>query len=85
MFSKFGQLKKNETVLVHGGTSGIGSVTIMLAKIFGAKVFTTVGSVEKMKVVSSLGADKVINYMTEDFAEKIADIPKIKGSIWWLI
>lgn len=76
---QIGQLKKNETVLVHGGTSGIGSVTIMLAKIFGAKVFTTVGSVEKMKVASSLGTDKVINYMTEDFAEKIVEYTQNKG------
>ncbi|HEM6903660.1 TPA: zinc-binding dehydrogenase, partial [Providencia stuartii] len=54
---QIGKLKKGETVLIHGGTSGIGSVAIMLAKAFGATVITTVGSAEKVEVAKSLGAD----------------------------
>lgn len=64
---QIGQLKQGETVLIHGGTSGIGSVAIMLAKAFGATVITTVGSDEKVSVAKSLGADCVINYRNQDF------------------
>ncbi|ETT03371.1 NAD(P)H-quinone oxidoreductase [Providencia sp. PROV188] len=66
---QIGQLKKGETVLIHGGTSGIGSVAIMLAKAFGATVITTVGSEDKAIAAKSLGADCVINYRTDDFVK----------------
>ncbi|MCW7762775.1 NAD(P)H-quinone oxidoreductase [Photorhabdus luminescens] len=69
-----GKLKHGENLLIHGGTSGIGSVTIMLAKAFGAKVITTVGSDEKAKVAHSLGADFVINYRKEDFVDRVLKI-----------
>lgn len=62
-----GALKSGETLLVHGGTSGIGTTAIQLAKAFGAKVFTTAGSAEKCAVCRKLGADLAINYKTEDF------------------
>ena len=62
-----GALKAGETLLVHGGTSGIGTTAIMLAKAFGAKVFATVGSDEKARECLKLGADLAINYRTEDF------------------
>jgi NADPH2:quinone reductase len=62
-----GGLKKGETLLVHGGSSGIGTTAIMLAKAFGARVFTTAGSAEKCEACRKLGADLVINYKTEDF------------------
>ena len=62
-----GGLKKGETLLVHGGTSGIGTTAIMLAKEFGARVITTAGSDEKCAAARKLGADVAINYKTEDF------------------
>jgi putative PIG3 family NAD(P)H quinone oxidoreductase len=62
-----GGLKSGETVLVHGGTSGIGTTAIQLAKAFGARVITTAGSDEKCDACRKLGADVAINYKTEDF------------------
>ncbi|HEY1152437.1 MAG TPA: NAD(P)H-quinone oxidoreductase [Pseudolabrys sp.] len=62
-----GALKRGETLLVHGGTSGIGTVAIQLAKQFGARVITTAGSAEKCEAARKLGADVAVNYKTEDF------------------
>jgi NADPH2:quinone reductase len=62
-----GALKEGETLLVHGGSSGIGTTAIQLAKAFGAKVFVTAGSEEKCEACRKLGADLAINYKTEDF------------------
>jgi NADPH:quinone reductase len=62
-----GGLKAGETLLVHGGSSGIGTVAIQLAKAFGARVITTAGSVEKCDACRRLGADVAIDYKTEDF------------------
>lgn len=62
-----GALKAGETLLVHGGSSGIGTTAIQLAKQFGAKVFVTAGSDEKCEACRNLGADLAINYKTEDF------------------
>jgi NADPH:quinone reductase len=64
-----GHLMSGETFLVHGGTSGIGSTAIMLAKQFGAKVIATAGSDEKCAACLKLGADVAINYRTQDFVE----------------
>ena len=66
MFER-GRLAAGETVLIHGGSSGIGTTAIQLAKAFGARVVTTAGSPEKCAACSKLGADVVINYKTEDF------------------
>ncbi|MBI6548243.1 NAD(P)H-quinone oxidoreductase [Xenorhabdus lircayensis] len=65
-----GKLKAGETVLIHGGTSGIGTVATLLAKSFNAYVITTVGSEEKRRASLALGANFSINYRTEDFIEK---------------
>jgi putative PIG3 family NAD(P)H quinone oxidoreductase len=62
-----GGLKKGETLLVHGGSSGIGTTAIQLASAFGAYVVTTAGSAEKCAACLKLGADRAINYRTEDF------------------
>lgn len=62
-----GALKAGETLLVHGGTSGIGTTAIMLAKAFGAKVIITAGSDEKCATCLKIGADQAINYRTTDF------------------
>src|SRR5476651_2404869 len=69
-----GQLKAGETLLVHGGSSGIGTTAIQLAKNFGAHVIVTAGSDEKCSACRRLGADTAINYKTEDFvaATKVA-------------
>ncbi|MDV4169460.1 NAD(P)H-quinone oxidoreductase [Rhodovulum sp. FJ3] len=62
-----GGLKAGERFLVHGGSSGIGTTAIQLAKAFGARVFTTAGSEEKCRICSELGAERAINYRDEDF------------------
>lgn len=62
------ELKAGETVLIHGGSSGIGTTAIQLAKAFGAHVFTTVGTPEKADACIRLGADRAILYKSEDFA-----------------
>lgn len=64
-----GALQAGETFLVHGGSSGIGTMAIQLAKAFGARVFTTVGNEEKAQVCRDLGADMVVNYREADFVE----------------
>ena len=62
-----GRLRAGETLLVHGGSSGIGTTAIQLAKAFGASVITTAGSAEKCEACRRLGADVAVNYKTEDF------------------
>jgi NADPH2:quinone reductase len=62
-----GRLQAGETLLVHGGSSGIGTAAIQLAKAFGARVVTTAGSAEKCDACRRLGADVAVNYRTEDF------------------
>lgn len=68
-----GGLKAGETFLIHGGTSGIGTTAIQLASVFGARVFATAGSDEKCRVCENLGAEKGINYRTEDFVEVLRE------------
>ena len=62
-----GGLKAGETLLIHGGSSGIGTTAIQLAKQFGARVIVTVGSDDKCEACRKLGADHAINYKTQDF------------------
>ena len=64
-----GGLKAGERFLVHGGSSGIGTTAIQLASHFGARVFATAGSADKCKVCTDLGAERAIDYKTEDFVE----------------
>lgn len=66
---KRGELKSGNTFMVHGGTSGIGTTAIQLAKAFGAKVITTAGTDLKCDFCTQLGADLAINYRNEDFVE----------------
>lgn len=70
-----GGLRAGERFLVHGGTSGIGTTAIQLARAFGARVFATAGSDEKCAVCRDLGAERAINYRTEDFV----DVLKAEG------
>jgi NADPH:quinone reductase len=74
-----GALKSGEWVLVHGGTSGIGVTAIQLAKAFGAKVITTVGSDDKCQAARGLGADAAINYKTQDFASVVKETTANRG------
>jgi NADPH2:quinone reductase len=75
-----GALKAGETLLVHGGTSGIGTTSIMLAKAFGARVIVTAGSDEKCAACRKLGADVAINYKTEDFVVASKEATGGKGA-----
>ncbi|MEM7300930.1 MAG: NAD(P)H-quinone oxidoreductase [Pseudomonadota bacterium] len=74
-----GGLKSGERFLVHGGSSGIGTTAIQLAKAFGAEVFTTAGSDEKCDACHKLGADHVINYRNESFVDVIKDKTNRQG------
>jgi NADPH2:quinone reductase len=74
-----GGLKAGETFLVHGGTSGIGTTAIMLAKAFGATVFTTVGTADKAEAARKLGADIAVNYREEDFVAALKAATDGKG------
>ena len=69
-----GRLGAGETFLVHGGSSGIGSTAIQLAKHFGARVIATAGSSTKCAFCKTLGADFAIDYKTQDFAEEVRKI-----------
>ncbi len=66
-------LKPGEWILIHGGSSGIGTTAIMLAKNFGSKVIVTAGSDEKCEACRKLGADVAINYNTTDFVQAVKD------------
>jgi NADPH2:quinone reductase len=75
-----GGLKQGETLLVHGGSSGIGTAAIQLAKTFGARVITTAGSEEKCEACRKLGADTAINYKTQDFVAIAKEVTGGKGA-----
>lgn len=74
-----GGLKAGETVLIHGGTSGIGTTAIMLAIAKGATVFATAGSDDKCATCLKLGATRAINYRTEDYVQAVKDATGGKG------
>ena len=74
-----GQLKARESLLVHGGSSGIGTTAIQLSKAFGATVYTTAGTSEKCEFCENLGADVSINYSEQDFSEEIKRLTEGKG------
>jgi len=75
-----GGLKRGETLLIHGGSSGIGTAAIQLAKAFGARVITTAGSPEKCDACRKLGADVAVNYETEDFVAATKTATGDKGA-----
>ena len=74
-----GQLQAGEWLLVHGGTSGIGTTAIQLATARGAHVIATAGSDEKCRACEQLGAEAAINYKTEDFVERVKTITGGRG------
>jgi NADPH2:quinone reductase len=69
-----GALEAGDWFLVHGGTSGIGTTAIQLAKAFGARVIATAGSADKCQVCRDLGADHAVNYKTDDFVAVVKDV-----------
>ncbi|MDC1311980.1 NAD(P)H-quinone oxidoreductase [Burkholderiales bacterium] len=73
------QLTEQETILVHGGSSGIGTTAIQLCKALGRKIFVTAGSDEKCHACEAIGATKAINYRNEDFVERILALTDNKG------
>jgi putative PIG3 family NAD(P)H quinone oxidoreductase len=72
-------LRSGETLLIHGGSSGIGTTAIQLAKNLGSTVFATAGSPEKCALCENLGASKAINYRDEDFEEAIKEVTNKRG------
>lgn len=74
-----GGLKPGETLLIHGGSSGIGTMAIQMAKAHGAKVFVTVGGQDKVDACLKLGADAAINYKAEDFVARTKELTSGKG------
>jgi NADPH2:quinone reductase len=75
----FGRLRQGESVLIHAAGGGVGTAAVQLAKVWGARVFATVGSDEKLSRVKGLGADEVLNYRTVDFAEAVRHWTSDKG------
>jgi len=74
-----GKLKWGESLLVHGGSSGIGVAAIQMAKAMGATVYVTAGTDEKCKFCEDLGAAKAINYKTENFPNRIKELTNNQG------
>lgn len=76
---QIGRLAAGESFLVHGGSSGIGTTAVQLAKAFGARVFATAGSAEKCQACLDLGADAAINYREQDFVAEVAKLTSGAG------
>jgi len=74
-----GRLQAGETILIHGGTSGIGTTAIQLAHAFGARVIATAGSDEKCAACQKLGADEALNYRTVDWVKRCKELTGGKG------
>jgi NADPH2:quinone reductase len=78
------RLQAGETVFVNGGTGGVGSMVVQMARAVGARVITTVGSADKADVCRRLGADKVVNYKTEDVPAAVWAFTEGKGvQVWY--
>jgi NADPH2:quinone reductase len=75
-----GGLRSGETALFHGGSSGIGTTAIQLAAARGVRVFATAGSDDKCRACEALGAERAINYRTEDFVAVVRDLTSGRGA-----
>ena len=73
------KLAEQETILVHGGSSGIGTTAVQLCRALKRKIFVTAGSDEKCRACEAIGATKAINYRSEDFAERVMALTDNKG------
>lgn len=77
------KLQAGETLYVSGGTGGVGSTVVQMAKAIGARVITTGGSDEKVAECKRIGADEAINYKTEDIAERVKAFAPDGVNVWW--
>jgi NADPH2:quinone reductase len=77
------RLQAGEILFVNGGTGGVGSMVVQMAKALGARVITTAGSDEKVAACRELGADAAINYKTEDVAARVQAIAPSGVNVWW--
>jgi NADPH:quinone reductase len=77
------KLQSGETLFVNGGTGGVGSMVVQIAKALGARVITTAGSDEKVKLARELGADAAINYKQEDVPARIKQLAPGGIQVWW--
>jgi putative PIG3 family NAD(P)H quinone oxidoreductase len=74
-----GRLAEGETLLVHGGSSGIGTTAIQLGRVFGARILATAGSAEKCEACQRLGAERAIHYEEEDFVAVVKEVTEGRG------
>jgi NADPH2:quinone reductase len=79
----FAHLRPDETVFVNGGSGGVGSSVVQMAKILGARVIATAGNAEKAELCRQLGADLVVNYKTENVDEAIRSFAPKGLNVWW--
>jgi NADPH2:quinone reductase len=77
------RLAAGETLFVNGGTGGVGSSVVQMAKALGAKVITTAGSAEKVAACLALGADRAVNYKTDDVDAAIREFAPLGVNVWW--
>ena len=77
------KLKTGETIFVNGGSGGVGSMVVQMAKILGAKVIATAGSAEKVAALRELGADVALNYKSDDIAEAVKKFAPSGVNVYW--
>jgi NADPH2:quinone reductase len=77
------KLQSGETLFVNGGSGGVGSMVVQMAKALGARVITTASTDAKLKVCRELGADEVINYKKEDVAARVKELASGGINVWW--
>jgi NADPH2:quinone reductase len=77
------RLRAGETLFVNGGSGGVGSCVVQIAKILGARVVTTAGTAEKVQLCRELGADEVINYKTQDVVALVKSFAPEGVNVWW--
>jgi NADPH:quinone reductase len=78
-----GKLQKRETIFVNGGSGGVGSIVVQMAKAIGARVIVTAGSDKKVELCHRLGADFVINYKTQNVEGELKKIAPTGVNVWW--
>ncbi len=76
-------LQSGETLFVNGGTGGVGSMVVQMAKALGARVITTAGSDEKVKLCRELGADAAVNYKQENVSDRVKEFAPDGINVWW--
>ena len=81
--ARYANLKSGEVLFINGGSGGVGSCVVQMAKILGARVITTAGTDEKVAACRDLGADLAINYKTQDVAAAIKGFAPDGVNVWW--